>query len=281
MFKYPRTKHVKGSRFQHGDHDLEAVPWEELQGKNLIIEEKMDGANCGISFSEEGELLLQSRGHYLRGGPREKHFALLKQWASAKQEELFCVLGSRYVMYGEWLYAKHTMFYDELPHYFMEFDILDIEDGCNEFLSTAARAKVINGSSLIARLETDTIVPVRVIAEGKFEKLSDLEEMITKSNFISDKRVANFLNACTIAGVLSRDSSLNDNDIKVALATGDWSEKMEGLYIKWEEDHVVKGRYKFVRESFTSSILEQDTHWLARPIVQNRLKEGAYENMFQ
>lgn len=281
IFKYPRTKHVKGSRFQHGDHDLEAVPFIELRGKHLVIEEKMDGANCGISFSEGGELLLQSRGHYLRGGPREKHFALLKQWASAKQEELFCVLGSRYVMYGEWLYAKHTMFYDELPHYFMEFDILDTEDGCNEFLSTAARAKVINGLSSIARLETDTIVPVKVIAEGKFEKLSDLEAMITKSNFISDKRVANFLNACIVAGVLPRNSSFDSKETQEALATGDWNENMEGLYIKWEEDHVVKGRYKFVRESFTSSILEQDTHWLARPIVQNRLKEGVYENMFR
>lgn len=40
--KYPRTVHVRGSRFQHGDHDLEAVPWEELAGKHLIIEEKMD-----------------------------------------------------------------------------------------------------------------------------------------------------------------------------------------------------------------------------------------------
>lgn len=82
--KYPRTSHVRGSRFQNGDQDMEAVPWEELREKHLIVEEKIDGSNCGISFAENGELLLQSRGHYLRGGPREKQFNLLKQWSSAK-----------------------------------------------------------------------------------------------------------------------------------------------------------------------------------------------------
>jgi hypothetical protein len=41
----------------------------------------MDGANCGISFNPDGELLLQSRGHYLTGGGREKHFTLFKQMA--------------------------------------------------------------------------------------------------------------------------------------------------------------------------------------------------------
>jgi hypothetical protein len=42
--KYPRTRHVRGSRIQHGDHDLEAVDWSELAGKNLIVEEQ--GIDC-------------------------------------------------------------------------------------------------------------------------------------------------------------------------------------------------------------------------------------------
>jgi hypothetical protein len=99
--------------------------------------------------------------------------------------------------------------------------------------------------------------------------------MIVRSHFITDNRIPNFIAACGTAGIFKNKS------VKEALATGDWDEKMEGLYIKWEEDHVVKGRYKFVRESFTNSILEQDTHWHDRPIVQNKLKEGSFENMFK
>ena len=137
MIKYPRTHHLVGSRLQHGDHDLAAVPFAAVRGRHVVAEEKMDGANAGISFTPEGALLLQSRGHYLEGGPRERHFDLFKQWANTHVEALYCALGERYVMYGEWLYAKHTCFYDALPHYFMEFDVFDRVTG--DFLSTARR----------------------------------------------------------------------------------------------------------------------------------------------
>lgn len=125
IIKYPRTPHLKGSRLQPGDEDLSQLPFSEIAGRNLVVEEKCDGANSAVSFSPEGELLLQSRGHYLTGGYRERHYALMKQWANAHRDAFYEVLGSRYIMYGEWMYAKHSVFYDALPHYFLEFDVLD------------------------------------------------------------------------------------------------------------------------------------------------------------
>jgi hypothetical protein len=161
--KYPRTQHLVGSGLQAGDEDLEAVPFSELKGRHVVIEEKMDGANCGISFGTDFDLLLQSRGHYLLGGPREKQFALFKQWASTLAERLLGRLETRFVMYGEWAYAKHSVYYDALPHYFMEFDILDTES--DSFLDTHRRAGLLvrNG----ARVKK---VPVRVW-ERLFDKL--------------------------------------------------------------------------------------------------------------
>src|SRR4051812_28197395 len=110
MFKYPRTPHIEGSRFQPGDEGLEGVAFAHLAGRHLVLEEKIDGANAGLRFDEGGKLFLQSRGHFLTGGAREKHFNLFKQWASAVAHLLRPVLGSRYVLFGEWLYAKHTIF---------------------------------------------------------------------------------------------------------------------------------------------------------------------------
>ena len=63
--KYPRTPHLEGSRLQPGDEDLNQIPFSDIQGRHLAVEEKIDGANSGISFGENGELMLQSRGHYL------------------------------------------------------------------------------------------------------------------------------------------------------------------------------------------------------------------------
>ena len=71
LYKYPRTRHLQGSRLQPGDEGLAAVPFADLVGRYLVVEEKVDGANAGIRFDRAGILKLQSRGHYLTGGLRE------------------------------------------------------------------------------------------------------------------------------------------------------------------------------------------------------------------
>ena len=71
--RYPRTQHLEGSRLQPGGHDLTQVPLSDLRGAYCVVEEKLDGANAGISVGEDGRIRLQSRGHVLVGGAREKH----------------------------------------------------------------------------------------------------------------------------------------------------------------------------------------------------------------
>ena len=112
ILKYPRTPHLLGSSRQRGDEDLAIVSPEDLRGCFLVAEEKVDGANSAISFDDDSELILQSRGHVLSGGPRERQFDLFKRWANAHRGALSRVLGNRYTLYGEWLYARHTIRYD-------------------------------------------------------------------------------------------------------------------------------------------------------------------------
>ena len=81
IIKYPRTPHLVGSGIQIGDEDLSQVPFSEILGNNIVIEEKIDGANCGISFNN-GVILTQSRGHYLLGGARERDYDLLKKFCA-------------------------------------------------------------------------------------------------------------------------------------------------------------------------------------------------------
>jgi hypothetical protein len=116
IIKSPRTYHIEGSRFQPGDEDLDSVPFSAIAENFVVIEEKVDGANAAISFSPDGQMLLQSRGHYLTGGPREKHFNLFKQWAYSLSGAMWDVLGTRYILYGEWLYqARIRIVYLEVP----------------------------------------------------------------------------------------------------------------------------------------------------------------------
>ena len=145
--KYPRTPHLSGSRIQPGDEDVPVMARELVEAGQLVIEEKLDGSNCAISFGAN-MLLLQSRGHILTGGPRERQFDLLKRWAGHHQGALREMLGERYIMYGEWMYARHTVAYDQLPHYFLEFDIWDRESGL--FLSTGERQKLLAGGPVVS-----------------------------------------------------------------------------------------------------------------------------------
>lgn len=254
LFKYPRTPHIKGSGLQSGDEDLKTVSFEDLKASHLIVEEKMDGANCGISFTPSGELQLQSRGHYLTGGPRERQFQLFKTWANRYAADMWAQLGDRYVLYGEWLYAKHTVYYDELPHYFMEFDILDTHN--QSFLSTSRRKDFLQ--------DLPFIYSVHVLHEGKVSSEKVLRDQVGASRFISDYQEKHLRQEAIQCG-LSAEKALRETD-----TTG----LMEGLYIKLEQNGVVTGRYKFVRPGFLQTILESGSHWLNRPIIPNRLRKG-------
>ena len=231
--KYPRTPHLEGSRLQSGDEDLSQVPFSYIKGKHLVVEEKIDGANTAISFSEDGELLLQSRGHYLTGGYRERHYNLMKQWANIHQDSFFAVLGTRYIMYGEWMYAKHTVYYDILPHYFLEFDIFDREEQI--FLSTERRHEM---------LKDLPVVSVPVLKEGAFQNKEDLISLLGKSNFISENKTE----------TLRATSAKLGLDVERQVRETDASDTMEGLYIKIEENGQVVDRLKYVRASFTQTV---------------------------
>jgi len=254
--KYPRTRHIEGSRLQEGDEDLAAVAYREIQGLTLVVEEKIDGANSGISFDEQGELLLQSRGHYLIGGVREKHFNLFKQWAATHRQAFYEVLGCRYIVYGEWVYAKHTIFYDALPHYFLEFDVWDRETGT--FLDTPSRRR------LLANIP---IASVPVLKTGKFQSQKELTALIGQSLFIREGHLERLTRYCENDGI----------DIEIARRETDRSTTAEGLYIKHERDGIVIDRFKFVRAAFLQTALSSGSHWLGRPIVPNQLARNLDE----
>ena len=252
IVKYPRTPHLAGSRLQPGDEDLDAVPFAEIAGAHVVVEEKLDGANAGICFDDDGGLLLQSRGHYLTGGPRERQFALFKAWASTLRHGLWEALGSRYVLYGEWLYAKHTVFYDALPHYFCEFDVYDRADGV--FLSTPRRRALLDGLPIHS---------VPVLHDGTATSLRALTDLIGQSRCRTPAWRAALSAAARAAGV----------DPERAAAESDRAEEMEGLYLKVETAEHTVGRLKWVRPSFLTAVNDSGSHWLDRPIIANGLAD--------
>lgn len=256
IIKYPRTPHLRGSRLQPGDEDLSQRPFTDLVDRHVVLEEKIDGANSAVSFSENGDLRLQSRGHFLTGGYRERHYDLLKQWAAVHQDKFHEVLGSRYIMYGEWMYAKHSIYYDLLPHYFMEFDVLDRETG--KYLDTPSRHDL---------LKNLPVSHVPVLASGVFKNIEEILKHLGDSLYISENHMDHLREDAIHLG-LDGDQICRETDA---------SRTMEGIYIKIEENGKVVDRMKYVRASFLQSIEESQTNWLDRPIVPNRITKRMEE----
>jgi RNA ligase len=254
IHKYPRTPHIEGSGLQTGDEDLEVVRFSALAGKPLVIEEKMDGANCGISFDSGRRLKLQSRGHFLTGGPRERQFHLFKSWASRYAAELWALLGDRYVLYGEWCYAKHTLSYNDLPHFFLEFDLYDTRE--KVFLSTPRRRERLADAPFIASVEVLHIGPLRSFAA--------LPSLVGPSRFIAPGHREQLRETALAQGC----------DPETVLRETDPSGLMEGLYLKVEDGEVVTERFKYVRPGFLQAVFDSGNHWMDRPLLPNRLRAG-------
>lgn len=256
ILKYPRTPHLSGSRLQVGDQG-DAVPYQALAGRHIVVEEKLDGANAALSFGGDGSLLLQSRGHYLQTGQmggRERQFNAYKQWARTHEAALMALLDERYIMYGEWLYAKHSLFYDALPHWFCEFDIWDRSTRC--FLDTPRR------HALLAQVP---VVSVPVLYSGLApRRVQDLLALLAPS----------LARSARWKSVFEEQVHRQKLDLPLAWRQTDGSDLAEGLYLKVEEDGRTVARYKFVRSDFVQVILESGSHHSERPIIANGLRAG-------
>ena len=171
IFKFPRTRHLfdaggKGvSRddllMDEGEEQLFYSPGPSSKRGGprkpqqlVAIEEKVDGANLGISIGGDFEIRVQNRSHFVNS-KTHKQFSTLGAWVEAHSASLFQILEpERHVLFGEWLYAKHSIYYTGLPGNFMAFDLYDQEVG--RFFSWRERNR---------RLEGTGIPVVRQIAE--------------------------------------------------------------------------------------------------------------------
>ncbi|MFZ4578144.1 MAG: RNA ligase family protein [Myxococcota bacterium] len=159
FIKFPHTPHLAwlGAGTPRDDKVLDAAERDRFLSHDLVIEEKVDGANLGISVSVDGEVRAQNRGEYLRpdvGGQFER----LWPWLKAREDALFDALGQGLVLYGEWCLARHSVAYASLPDWFLAFDVWDKQAG--RFWSTPRR------NELTRRLGLATVPEV---ARGRFD----------------------------------------------------------------------------------------------------------------
>src|SRR3954447_11018046 len=222
MFRqYPRTPHLTGSRYGAGDHVIPKVAFDRLRGRGVVVAEKLDGANVGIGFGERGRMQLQSRWDRLENPPIEPQLRSFVDWATAASARLEPVLGTRYVLFGEWLGITHTLFYDALPDYFCGFDVLDRVEGV--YLSAQPRADLLDAAGIAAP---------PVLYTGELGSLAELTALLGPSPYRTRHWRHALVDAVALAAGPGDTTAPTTAPTTAALAGVDGSELMEGLYLK-------------------------------------------------
>ncbi len=138
FFRFPHTPHIDwlGDGMPRDDKVLTEPEIEALLAQPIRVEEKLDGANLGISLRATGELRAQNRGQYLLE-PFAGQFSRLNSWLGQHQYALCDNLQSDWIVFGEWCAARHSLDYDNLPDWFVIFDVYDRTE--QKFWSCARR----------------------------------------------------------------------------------------------------------------------------------------------
>jgi len=172
FYKFPSTPHlaILGENMVRDDKVLTGNERDQFLRHELVVEEKVDGSNLGISFDASGNLRVQNRGSYLHS-PYSGQWKKLSEWLEPRIDLLSDTLSDRYILFGEWCYAEHSIFYDRLPDRFLGFDVFNKNNG--RFFSCPRRDAVLHSLG---------IFQVPAIAKGRFA-LSDLVNLLSQSRF--------------------------------------------------------------------------------------------------
>jgi len=138
FFRFPHTPHLAwlGDGTPRDDKVLSPAEARALLAGDVVLEEKLDGANIGIRVDAAGALRLQNRGQYL-APPFRGQFSRAGDWLAQHAHALATELRQELILFGEWCAARHSVRYNHLPDWFLAFDVYDCT--ARRFWSTPRR----------------------------------------------------------------------------------------------------------------------------------------------
>ena len=148
-----KQSHIPG--FNNGDH--------------IVIQEKIDGANCAIRYDPETDTVAaQSRKNILG---LQNNLRGFWEWSqSLDKEKVKKVLGDSLVLFGEWLVPHSVKYPDERYNHAYFYDVYDTVNG--GYLPQTEVKKIINDLEL-------TYVPV--FYHGEFISWDHCNEFVGKT----------------------------------------------------------------------------------------------------
>lgn len=208
FFRFPHTPHLAwlGEGAPRDDKVLSPAEAQAVLAGDVVVEEKLDGANLGFSLGPDGSLRSQNRGQYL-ADPHAGQFARLPAWLAQHGEALQAVLTPDLMLFGEWCAARHSLDYAALPDWLLLFDVYDRAAG--RFWSTPRRNALAQSAGLVT---------VPQIASGQ-HTVTGLTQLVAST--------ASRYRAGPLEGVVVRRESADWCEARAKLVRPDFTQAIE------------------------------------------------------
>ena len=221
FFRFPSTPHLawlSQTTVPREDKLLSPSDGRTLLAGEVLVEEKIDGANIGLSLAEDGELLVQNRGQYLTA-PYAGQFARLPEWLTQHEDKIRGQLDAPLILFGEWSAARHSIRYDRLPDLFLLFDVYDRAAG--RFWSSRRRNTLASAAGL-------AIVPT--LLRGR-TNLTELQQLLQTGS--------SHYRAGPMEGLVVRRESIDWCESRAKLVRSDFTQAIEEHWsrrrIEWNQ----------------------------------------------
>lgn len=149
FLRFPSIPHLAwlgGGDVPRDDKLLSSAEAQLLLAGKVVVEEKLDGANLGVSLDTDNRLRVQNRGQYLVE-PYAGQFSRLPGWLAQHNIGIRKVLTPDIILFGEWCAARHSLYYSALPDLYLLFDVYDFS--VRRFWSTVRRNFLAKKAGLV------------------------------------------------------------------------------------------------------------------------------------
>lgn len=174
---YPRIPHL--------DKSISQMTHDDILSNNIqypivgYVQEKIDGSNMGVSWYDNAPVI-RNRNNILKKGyskiktPAKQQFKSAWNWVHDHKydiQNISDLLMSDITIFGDWMFAYHSVEYNKLPDWFIAYDIWVVED--NKFLSPSRVDDILSKTN------------IKYIKPYKAE-LKSVQDVITWSELESD-----------------------------------------------------------------------------------------------
>jgi hypothetical protein len=225
--KYNRTPHLPWSKGATNDDKI-AKSIDRLIGVPIVITEKLDGSNASI---ERDGVFARTHAH----GPAHPSFDWLKAFHSSLNQVM---IPRHYQLFGENVWARHSLSYNALPGYFLLFGVREWRD--DDLIQSGLFAwRSWDGPDGVEFWAKEIGVPtVPVLFKGMVKSAQELQDLT--EGFLKQLSLCGGEREGVVARVAS---AFDDHEFSQCVC-------------------------KMVRFNHVNT----DIHWANQPIVKNKLK---------